>query len=105
MGKLTFINEKENSKIQKNNNQNNANKIILKKYNKEKSFLFNTMSSKNIKIRTNGINNINTRNSMPIKQKTNKIIKNILNNKNNKSTKNLILNKSFCYLNKKDKYS
>ena len=108
MGKLTFIKkinvgEKENSKIQKNNNQNNANKIILKKYNKEKSFLFNTMSSKNIKIRTNGINNINTRNSMPIKQKTNKIIKNILNNKNNKSTKNLILNKSFCYLNKKDK--
>ena len=105
MGTLTFIkktniNKKDkNTTLQKNNDNGDANNNILrKKNNKNENYtLYNTKSYKNIKTIGNINNNINMRNSIPIKQKTNKILKKIYNT--DKTIKNLKLNKSYCYLN------
>ena len=105
MGTLSFMkktnmNKKDNSKIQNNENDAiNKNKNILSNKNNKNGncSLYNTKSYKNIKKITFVNNSINTRNSMPLKQKTNKILKKILNT--DKTIKNLKLNKSYCYLN------
>ena len=103
MGTLTFIqktniNKKENSKIQKNNDNDYINKIFSKKINKnENDTLSHTKSYINIKKITNINNNINMTNSMPIKKKTNKILKKVL--ITDKKIKNLKLNNSYYYLN------
>ena len=113
MGKISFIkkiniNKKENiSKI------NDLKKNVLIKSNENKSsFLNNTMSYRNIKNKKNIIFiNDNSRNSMPFKQRTKKLIKNILNTDNNKTVNNQVtksklkLNKSYCNLAKKEKNS
>ena len=96
--KKTNVNKKDNSTMQKKND-NDANSNILRKQNNKNDnyYLYNTKSYKNIKKIANINNNINTRNSMPLKQKTNKISKKILNT--DKTLKNLKLNKSYSYLN------
>ena len=114
MGKITFIKKINNNKKENSPKNNNLNKTALMKPNgnKNNSFLNNTMSYRNIRSKKCIIyTKINSRNSMPFKQKATKIIKNILNTENNnisnnKAIKNrLKLNKSYCYLPNKNKYS
>ena len=60
--------------------------------------LFN-ISFSNIKGKKSIVNNnINSRYSMPFKQKAKKIVKNILDMENNKASYKLKLNKSYCFL-------
>ena len=103
MGKLncikrtSFHNKENNSKIVKNNDLNKT--VLIKSNKNESSFLNNTISFRNLKSKKSIVNNnVNTRNSMPFKQKTKKIVKNILIKENNKNSNKLKLNKSYCCL-------
>ena len=103
MGKLncikrtSFHNKENNSKIVKNNDLNKT--VLIKSNKNENSFLNNTISFRNLKCKKSIVNNnVNTRNTMPFKQKTKKIVKNILIKENNKNSNKLKLNKSYCCL-------
>ena len=103
MGKINFMKRKmikETEKNQKTTKNNDLNKTVSVKSNKnENSFLNNTISFRNIKCKKSIVNNkINSKYSMPFKQKTKKIVKNILDKKNNKTSYKLKLNKSYCCL-------
>ena len=79
-----------------------SNKSFLNKsYRNENSLLNNTISCKNIKIKKTIVKKIDSRNSMPFKQKEKKKKKNILNTENNKTHNKLNLNKSYCNLTSK----
>ena len=106
MGRLTFLKKTNINKKDDNSKNENLNKTVMITSNrKDCSILSNAISYKNIKYKrknNNNCTNINTRNSMPLKIKTKKIVKNILNT-GNKAVNKLKLNKSFCYLTNKDK--
>ena len=111
MGRLTFIKKQNKNKRDDISKVDNLNKTVIISSNKsEISFLSNTVSYKNIKYKKYSNNNnsnsniINSRNSMPFKAKTKKIVKNILNT-GNKGVNKLKLNKSFCFFTNKDKNS
>ena len=105
MGKLLFI-KKPNipgkDKIPKIPKKIDLNKSFLNKsYKNQNSILINTISLKNIKNKKDIIKKIDTRNSMPFKQVSKNIAKNILNTENNKAFNKLKLNKSYCNLTSK----
>ena len=111
MGRLTFVKKSNINKKDDIPKVDNLNKTVIISSNKnESSFLSNAVRYKNIKYKKFGNNNnsnnniINSRNSMPFKAKTKKIVKNILNT-GNKIVNKLKLNKSFCFLTNKDKNS
>ena len=109
MGRLTFVKKSNINKKEDISKVDNLNKTVIISSNKnESSFLSNAVSYKNIKYKkysnNNNSNIINSRNSMPFKAKTKKIVKNILNT-GNKAVSKLKLNKSFCFLTNKDKNS
>ena len=105
MGKLSFIkktNISNKDKIPKIPKKLDSNKSFLNKsYRNENTLLNNTLSCKNIKIKKTIVKKIDSRNSMPFKQKAQKIATNILNTENNKTHNKLNLNKSYCNLTSK----
>ena len=109
MGRLTCVKKLNINKKDDSSKVDNLNKTVIISSNKnESSFLSNAVSYKNIKYKkynnNNNSNIINSRNSMPFKAKTKKIVKNILNT-GNKVINKLKMNKSFCFLANKDKKS
>ena len=109
MGRLTCVKKLNINKKNDSSKVDNLNKTVIISSNKnESSFLSNAVSYKNIKYKKYNNNNnnniINSRNSMPFKAKTKKIVKNILNT-GNKVINKLKMNKSFCFLANKDKKS
>ncbi len=108
MGRLTFQKKTNINKKDDISKSENLNKTVIITSNKNDSSVLNSaISYKNIKYKKNSntncnFNNTNSRNSMPVKIKTKKIVKNILNT-GGKGVNKLKMNKSFCYLNKKDK--
>ncbi len=106
MGRLTFIKKTNINKKDEVSKCECLNKTVVITSNKiDSSVLNKTISYKNIKYKNNNncnCNNLNSRNSIPLKIKTKKTVKNIANT-GNKAVNKLKMNKSFCYLNKKDK--
>ena len=108
MGRLTFQKKTNINKKDDISKSENLNKTVIITSNKNDSSVLNSaISYKNIKYKKNSntncnFNNTNSRNSMPVKIKTKKIVKNILNT-GGKAVNKLKMNKSFCYLNKRDK--
>ena len=105
MGKLSFIKKtviSNKDKIPKIPKKYELNKSFLNKsYRNENSLLNNTLSCKNVIKKSTIIKKIDSRNSMPFKQKAIKIAKNILNTENNKTINKLKLNKSYCNITSK----